>query len=55
VTPVIARVHTDEGFVGIGETFIEDPSSEKSRWVGQSIRGLSKHLFGQDPRRVKDR
>lgn len=55
VTPIIARIHTDDGIVGIGETFIEDPSAEKSKWVGQSIRGLSKHLIGKDPRNVRDR
>ena len=55
VTPIIARVHTDEGITGIGETFIEDPSSEKAKWVGQSIRGLAKHLEGKDPREALDR
>lgn len=55
VTPIIARIHTDEGVVGIGETFVEDPSLEKASWVGQSIKGLSKHLVGHDPLEVRDR
>lgn len=55
VSPIIARIHTDEGITGIGETFVEDPSMEKARWVGQSIRGLSKHLNGRNPLNVRDR
>lgn len=55
VTPIIARIETDEGIVGIGETFVEDPSNEKAKSVGRSIEGLSSHLIEKDPRAVKER
>lgn len=31
VTPVLAQVHTDEGIVGLGETYLYDPSGHKAR------------------------
>jgi L-alanine-DL-glutamate epimerase-like enolase superfamily enzyme len=55
VTPVVARVHTDEGIVGLGETYLDDPSGYKARTAAKGIEALGHELEGTDPRDVHAR
>jgi len=55
VRPVIAKVHTDEGITGLGETFLDDPSGDSSRSAAAGIQALGNHLIGKDPRDVTQR
>ena len=52
VTPVVARVETTDGIVGIGETYLDDPTGQKALTVAQGIRALEHELQGGDPRDV---
>jgi L-alanine-DL-glutamate epimerase-like enolase superfamily enzyme len=49
VTPVVARVHTDEGLVGLGETYLDDPSGHKAMTAAKGIEALGHELEGTDP------
>lgn len=55
VTPVVARVHTDSDVVGIGETYLDDPTGRKARTTAAGIEALSHELEGTDPRAVTAR
>lgn len=55
VRPVLVKVHTDKGIVGIGETFLDDPSGDSSRAAAASIQALGNHIVGTDPRAVTER
>jgi L-alanine-DL-glutamate epimerase-like enolase superfamily enzyme len=50
VSPVLVRVHTDEGIWGVGETYVDDPSGDTSRSVAEGIAALGNHVVGEDPR-----
>ena len=52
VTPVVARVHTDEGIVGLGETYLDDPSGHKAMTAAKGMEALGHELEGMDPRDV---
>lgn len=55
VTPVVATVHTDEGIVGIGETYLDDPSGHKAMTAAKGMEALGHELEGTDPRDVHTR
>ncbi|ADJ16758.1 mandelate racemase/muconate lactonizing enzyme family protein [Halalkalicoccus jeotgali] len=55
VTPVVAKVHTDEGIIGLGETYLDDPSGHKAMTTAKGIEALGHELQGSDPRDVTDR
>lgn len=55
VTPVVARVHTDEGVVGLGETYLDDPSGHKALTAARGMEALGHELEGKDPREVTAR
>jgi L-alanine-DL-glutamate epimerase-like enolase superfamily enzyme len=50
VRPVLVRVETDAGIVGLGESYLDDPTGQKAEFVAQGIKALSNHLIGEDPR-----
>lgn len=52
VTPVVARVHTDTGVVGLGETYLDDPSGHKALTAAKGMEALGHELEGKDPRDV---
>lgn len=54
VRPVLVKVHTDEGFVGLGETYLDDPTGDKAKFVANGVDALANHLVGEDPRNVRD-
>lgn len=49
VTPVVVKVHTDEGIVGIGETYLDDPSGHKAATSAKGMEALGHELEGMDP------
>ncbi|MFB6141192.1 MAG: mandelate racemase/muconate lactonizing enzyme family protein [Halosimplex sp.] len=53
VRPVLVRVETDEGIVGLGESYLDDPTGEKAKFVAQGVRALANHVVGEDPRNVR--
>lgn len=55
VTPVVAKVHTDEGILGIGETYLDDPSGHKAMTAAKGMEALGQEIKGEDPRDVLDR
>jgi L-alanine-DL-glutamate epimerase-like enolase superfamily enzyme len=55
VTPVVARVHTDGGIIGLGETYLDDPSGHKAVTAAKGIEALGHELKGKDPRDVAAR
>jgi L-alanine-DL-glutamate epimerase-like enolase superfamily enzyme len=55
VTPVVAKVHTDEGVVGLGETYLDDPSGHKALTAAKGMEALGHELEGKDPREVTAR
>ena len=55
VTPVVAKVHTDAGIVGLGETYLDDPSGHKARTTARGVEALGHEIEGTDPRDVRDR
>lgn len=55
VTPVVATVYTDEGIVGIGETYLDDPSGYKAMTAAKGMEALGHELEGEDPRDVQAR
>jgi L-alanine-DL-glutamate epimerase-like enolase superfamily enzyme len=55
VTPVVAKVHTDEGITGLGETYLDDPSGFKARASAEGMEALGHELEGKDPREVTER
>lgn len=55
VTPVVVKIHTDEGITGIGESFVFDPTGEEAKFLESGINALSKKLVGQDPLNVTQR
>ncbi|MFB6135909.1 MAG: mandelate racemase/muconate lactonizing enzyme family protein [Halobacteriaceae archaeon] len=54
VRPVLVRVHTDEGVVGLGETYLDDPTGDKAAFVARGVEALAAHVVGEDPRNVRD-
>jgi len=52
VTPVVAKVHTDTGIVGLGETYLDDPSGFKAAASAKGMEALGHELEGKDPRDV---
>jgi len=54
VRPVLVRVETDTGHVGLGESYLDDPTGEKAKFVAQGVRGLREHVVGEDPRNVRE-
>jgi len=50
VSPILVRVHTDEGVWGVGETYVDDPTGDTSRSVVEGINALGNHIVGEDPR-----
>ena len=55
VTPVVARVHTNEGIVGLGETYLDDPAGHKALASAKGMEALGHEIQGEDPRDVTDR
>ena len=55
VTPVVAKVITDDGRVGLGETYLDDPSRHKARTVAKGIEALAHEFEGTDPLAVGER
>ncbi|QHS16682.1 mandelate racemase/muconate lactonizing enzyme family protein [haloarchaeon 3A1-DGR] len=55
VTPVVAVVHTDDGTVGLGETYLDDPSGHKAMTAAKGMEALGHELEGKDPREVQAR
>lgn len=55
VTPVVAKVHTDEGIVGLGETYLDDPSGHKALTAAKGMEALGHELEGTDPLAVTER
>lgn len=55
VTPVVAKIHTDEGIIGLGETYLDDPSGHKAMTAAKGMEALGHELQGKDPRNVIDR
>ena len=53
VTPVVVKIHTDEGITGIGESFVFDPTGEEAKFLEHGIKALSKRLVGENPLNVK--
>ena len=49
VTPVVARVETTDGTIGLGETYLDDPTGQKAMTVAQGMRALEHELEGMDP------
>ena len=49
VTPVVAKVHTDDGRIGLGETYLDDPSGRKAMTVAEGVKALSHELEGTNP------
>ena len=54
VRPVLVRVHTDEGVVGLGETYLDDPTGDKAAFVAKGVDALANHIVGEDPRNVRE-
>jgi len=52
VTPVVTRVYTDEGIVGLGETYLDDPSGHKAMTAAKGMEALGHELQGKDPRDI---
>lgn len=50
VCPVVVRVHTDAGPVGLGETLTYDPGGDEARYVARGVETLADRLVGEDPR-----
>lgn len=55
VTPVVAKVHTDEGIIGLGETYLDDPSGHKAMTAAKGMEALGHELEGKDPLAVTAR
>jgi len=55
VTPVVAKVHTDADIVGLGETYLDDPSGFKAAASAKGMEALGHELEGKDPRDVTER
>lgn len=49
VTPVVAKVHTDEGLIGLGETYLDDPSGHKALTAAKGMEALGHEIAGEDP------
>lgn len=49
VTPVVVKVHTTEGIVGLGETYLDDPSGHKALTAAKGMEALGHELQGTDP------
>ena len=54
VRPVLVRVRTEDGLVGLGETYLDDPTGEKASFVAEGVNSLRNHIIGRDPRNVRD-
>ncbi|MFB6159572.1 MAG: mandelate racemase/muconate lactonizing enzyme family protein [Haloferacaceae archaeon] len=52
VNPVMARVETDAGLTGVGETFVFDPEGSEARMVAEGIEAMASRVEGEDPRDV---
>jgi L-alanine-DL-glutamate epimerase-like enolase superfamily enzyme len=52
VTPVVAKVHTDEGLIGLGETYLDDPSGHKAMTAAKGMEALGHEIEGKDPRDI---
>lgn len=55
VLPVLVKVHTDAGIIGLGETLTYDPSGEEAEFVAQGVRSLERHVIEENPLDVKQR
>lgn len=55
VRPVLVRIETDTGIVGLGETYLDDPTGDKAHTAAQGMAALGNHLVGRDPRDVTRR
>lgn len=53
VRPVLVRIETDEGIVGLGETYLDDPTGDKAAFVAKGVEALANHIVGEDPRHVR--
>jgi L-alanine-DL-glutamate epimerase-like enolase superfamily enzyme len=52
VNPVMARIETDAGITGVGETFVFDPEGSEARMVAEGIEAMASRVEGEDPRNV---
>lgn len=52
VRPILVRIHTNAGHIGLGETYLDDPSGHMARAIADGVRSLGEHLVGEDPREV---
>ena len=48
----MARVETDAGIQGVGESFVFDPEGSEARMVARGIDALADRIVGEDPRDV---
>lgn len=53
ISSVIARVHTDDGITGIGESFYR--SEEDNQFLAESINSMGRHLVGENPLNITER
>ena len=53
VRPVLVKIHTDSEIVGLGESYLDDPTGDKAKFVAQGVNALANHLVGADPRNVR--
>ena len=49
VRPILVRIHTDEGHVGLGESYLDDPGGAMAKAVANGIEALGAELIGEDP------
>ncbi|MFC4440387.1 MULTISPECIES: mandelate racemase/muconate lactonizing enzyme family protein [Natrialbaceae] len=52
VTPVVVKVHTDEGITGLGETYLDDPVGLKAETAAKGMEAVGHEIEGKDPRDV---
>lgn len=55
VSPVLVKVHTDQGITGFGETYLDDPTGHKAMTAAKGMEALGHELAGKDPRDVHAR
>lgn len=53
ITSVLVRLQTDEGIVGLGESFHHSDTAADSEALVASIEALGERLVGEDPRNVR--
>lgn len=52
ISSVIVEIETDAGITGYGESFYR--SVENNRFLAESVRSMSRHVIGRDPRDITD-